>query len=254
MNAVLKSEFRKLLTVRSTYVVTALACLFTLFMAFFIEGYRGLSMPPGGYGPNKLTELVFNTPFVAAQLGVIVAILQMIHEYRHNTITYTLTAANSRLKVLGAKIISVTAYTVFLAILVAVMAIIGFYAGTTLKGSPVPVQHFDVWNVFARCIFYASGFTLLGLAIAALVRNVALAIVIMFMVPGTVETLLGLLLKQNAAYLPFTLLSKLVIITPTEGVPITKDISPIRAALIYSVYLLVIWLITAWTFQRRDAN
>jgi len=253
MKNILSSEFRKLLTVRSTYVITVLACLLTLFMSFFIEGYKGLNVPPGGYTTHKLTELVFNTPFVAGQFGVIVAILLMIHEYRHNTITYTLTAANSRLKVLIAKIIVISVYGAILAVLLAGLSIGGFHVGLAMRGVSLVPQQFALISVFARCVFYAVGFILFGLAVAVLVRNIAFAIVIMFMAPGTIEPLLGFLLKDNAAYLPFTLLGKVVATTSQANVP-GKEVEPLRAAFLFTLYLILFWIITAWVFERRDAS
>jgi len=40
MLVALKAEFRKLFTVRSTYILTGLAILFVIFFAFYIEGYH----------------------------------------------------------------------------------------------------------------------------------------------------------------------------------------------------------------------
>ena len=102
----LRSEFRKLFTVRSTYVVSALALVLTIAIAFYGIGYKsGHSLGASGLHDAALNGIAIVGVFVG-----ILAILLICHEYRYNTIAYTLTTANNRLKVLLAKLIVVTVF------------------------------------------------------------------------------------------------------------------------------------------------
>src|SRR5258708_7634109 len=115
MIASLKSEFRKLLTVRSTYFITCLVTALVIFIAFYIEGWR--LTPVGLRDPNQLTGDVFGALNLTI-FGAIVAILLMTHEYRYNTILYTLTNSNSRTRVLFSKVIVVSAYALLLGVII----------------------------------------------------------------------------------------------------------------------------------------
>src|SRR5688572_10055179 len=103
MIAALRAEFRKLLTVRSTYIASLLGLLFIAFMTFYIEGIRGSEERLGT--SNYLESMLVNAPPVVAQIGLFVTAMLIIHEYRFNTIGYTLSANSSRTKVLLSKML-----------------------------------------------------------------------------------------------------------------------------------------------------
>jgi hypothetical protein len=67
----------------------------------------------------------------------------------------------------------------------------------------------------------------------------------MFLIPGTVEQLLGLLLKKNQVYLPFSALG---------AVLEHNQISYVRAATVVGLYVVVGWIVAWVLFLRRDAN
>ncbi|HEX4774579.1 MAG TPA: hypothetical protein VH234_03615, partial [Candidatus Saccharimonadales bacterium] len=87
----LKAEFRKLLTVRSTYIITALVTAFVIFIAFYVIGWRmnPKDLHDTGQLASDVTGALNLTVF-----GAIVAVLLMTHEYRYNTIMYTLASSN----------------------------------------------------------------------------------------------------------------------------------------------------------------
>src|SRR5262249_37402976 len=136
MIGALKAEFRKLLTVRSTYFVTlviiVLTCLFTYAATSpeFIEdlNYKPTAQQKAEHVPgpliksknlhsDKLRSNILESTGAAMPIAVVVLLL-MAHEFRYNTITYTLTSSNSRSRVLLAKIIVGLAYTLVATVLV----------------------------------------------------------------------------------------------------------------------------------------
>ncbi|MDB5160884.1 MAG: hypothetical protein JWO96_264 [Candidatus Saccharibacteria bacterium] len=251
MKAALKAELRKLLTVRSTYILTGIAVLIMAFVSFWIMGYKY----SGHIDSNFLNYNALQAMPVISLFAVIVAILLMGHEYRHNTIFYTLTASNSRSKVLASKILAVLGYVLVLTIAATAINLLLMNYGHNLAGHPLPHQDLNLADVITKGLFYVVGFALAGLLFATLIRNLIFAIVFMLIVPNTVESLLTLLLKHKAVYLPFSALSQVIGTQGSNNGPLDMGhLSPGRGAAVFGAYLVVGWLITWILFLRRDAN
>jgi len=58
-----------------------------------------------------------------------------------------------------------------------------------------------VWSLLWRSVFFTWGYAMAGLLIALLIRSQVGAIASLFLIPSTVETLLGLLLKKKRSVL-----------------------------------------------------
>src|SRR4051812_17866621 len=103
----LKSECRKLLTVRSTYVIVGSVVALIIFYSFYIVGWR--SAVGNLHDPSTVTSnnngMLNSLPTI---LGAIMAILLMTHEYRYNPILPSLTSSNNRVKVLAAKFLVIS--------------------------------------------------------------------------------------------------------------------------------------------------
>lgn len=254
MTAILKSEFRKLLTVRSTYITSALAILLVVIMSFYVEGWQAISGSAASQlTPEALTEVAVNSATSSVVFSAIVAILFIAHEYRHNLIMYTLTISNSRTKVLLAKIITVMVYAFGLTVICALIGIGSYYLGLLLRDASLPAQSFDLLYVSGRVLFYGVCYGLIGLLFAALLRHVVAAVAAVFILPVTVEPLLGLILKDNSVYLPFAALEQVIVLDPNQAI-VSGQLSPGKGALVFLVYLAVGWLITWLLFLRRDAS
>ncbi|HJQ08307.1 MAG TPA: ABC transporter permease [Candidatus Saccharimonadales bacterium] len=251
MMAAVRAEFRKLFTVRSTYITSILALLFIIFMAFYIEGFKGISGSAAARATETaLSEIVVNTSLSAIILSLI-AMLFMTHEYRYNTVVYTLTAANNRLKVLAAKAVVIVLYAAAFALLCAGIGIAAYLAGLGLRGTTLAGQEFNVLYVFGKLLFYCVAYTLLGLLVATLIRNIAATIAVMFITPSAIEPLLSLLLKDKAGYLPFSALERVIL---SRGEPMPGDISVATAIVVTLIYLVIGWTIAGLLFRWRDAN
>src|SRR5580700_1947831 len=104
----LKAEFRKLLTVRSTYFIVLIVLAIVALFAGLGDGFKASAQDlskPGVLAGQSANGILF--------VGVILALVGLLllaHEYRYNTILYTITSSNSRAKSLLAKIIAVTVF------------------------------------------------------------------------------------------------------------------------------------------------
>ncbi|HSH55622.1 MAG TPA: hypothetical protein VK983_02230 [Candidatus Limnocylindrales bacterium] len=246
----LRSEIRKLLTIRSTYGLI-LACLaITVFFAFYIMGYRTTApvTDPGALVRQMTDAIQFLVLFFA-----IIGVLLMTHEYRFGTIMYTLTSSPRRWQVLVAKIVTVTVLVLLLTAVFAALAPLLTYAGWLLKGVNFVPQDLPSLDLVARVLFYSWAYAMFALLIAVLVRNQNGAIAVLFLLPLTIEILLGLLLRERAAYLPFTLLQSVVQNQPASMLAPSSPLSPWQAAGVFTIYLIVGWLIGLLLFLKRDA-
>ncbi len=245
----IKSELRKLFTIRSTYIVSIVAMLLAAFFSFYIEGLRGAD---NMLQPAKLQNEILSCLSVLALFGSIVATLLITHEYRYSTIMYTLTSSNSRTKVLLAKVIALTGYVVLFTIIGVAVSVGSMYFGLAVKHITLVPQHVAWGDLIWRTMFFSWAYGIAGLILGLLMRQVVGAIVAIFMFPSTIEPLLGLLLKDNAKYLPFTALNHVV--DTSNGPASSGALTAGKSAAVFGVYLLVGWVVAWILFLRRDAN
>jgi ABC-2 type transport system permease protein len=248
MMSTLKAEFRKVVSLRSTYALTAVAMLIVVLFAFYIKGYKASAIEVAQ--PGFLALDVTRAIVAVAIFGALVGMLLITHEYRYNTILYTLTAAKSRSRVLLAKIIVVTVFAVLFSILIAVFSPLMGLLGTHLHGLHLAHQSIPVWSLLWHTVFYGWGLSMMALLFGVLVRSQVVAIVLLFILPGTLESLLGLLLKSNQIYLPFTALQGVVGETHVVG----HQLTPVKSAGVFLIYLVIGWIVAWVLFQRRDAS
>src|SRR5258706_14974622 len=104
MMGTLKSEVRKILSLRSTYVILGFEVAMNLLFAFYVTGWR---LDAQSLASSSFLASQVNSSINALGLfGALVAMLLVTHEYRYNTIVYTLTANRSRSQVWLAKFIA----------------------------------------------------------------------------------------------------------------------------------------------------
>jgi ABC-type transport system involved in multi-copper enzyme maturation permease subunit len=256
MLAAIKSEFRKLFTIRSTYVWTAISIVLLGIFAFWAQGYKANSpVTDAGYLASQSVQAME----VLGMLLAIIAVLSITQEYRFNTIMYTLTASSSRAKVLAAKIISMSVFAVAFAALFGTLSPLFTLVGLHFGHVHMVHQNLELGSTIWRTIFDGWGMAMIALLLAALIRNQIGAIVALFLLPGTIEGLLGsLVLHNNQNYLPFTTLGQVaehVMVPIRHGSTQTHIfMSYGHAAIQFTAYLVVAWAVAFILFVKRDAN
>lgn len=248
MMANLKYEFIKLFTVRSTYILSILGLAFSAFI--MIITLITTANPHNLVGPEALKHVIFDAPGVVTLIGVVAAILVFGHEYRHNVISYTLTASRSRLKIMLAKLAVVVFYSAVISLLAIGVALVCYYVGLGFRAGDVspPAWGSAAWGFLLRAVLYSVGLASLALLITSIARNIVFAIVAFFMLP-TIEQILSIWLKDNVVYLPASALDQ---VTGAGGAEPT--ISPLKGGLIFLTYFVVGSIISYILFVRRDAN
>jgi ABC-2 type transport system permease protein len=245
MKSLIKAELRKLLTVRSTYFILIAALLLEVLFAFYASGIKAKQadfLNPG-YLASQVTSAV---SFLSLIVGL-AAIMLITHEYRYNTIMYTLTSSKSRARVFFAKFIVISLFAGVFVLFYGTLSPLLAAFGAQIHGLDIVNQQFHMWPLVWHTLFGGWAFIMFMSIMAMIIRSQVGAIAAAFLIPGTVEQLLGLLLKQNQVYLPF---SSLNVLFDTAK----QHISPERAVLVASVYMVVGLVVALVLFRRRDAN
>lgn len=246
----LKSEFRKLFTIRSTYIITLLVLVFTALMSFYFEGYKGnTGSAASKLEPTALQEIITNTAGMGVLFLAIIAVLFMAHEYRYNTIMYTLTANTRRTTVLLVKMFTISIFAVFFGVLTVLFSIGMYKLGLQMRDASLPAQDLSLWTTLGKVALYYVGYALIGVLLAVLLRAVVGAIAVLLLFPTTVEPLIGIVLKEKAVYLPFAALDTIMGASMVQG-----SLTSTGAMGVSAIYLGIFGIVTWLLFLRRDAN
>ncbi len=177
----LKAEFKKLLSVRSTYFILLFVLALEIFFAFYITGWR--IEKHNLVNPFELASQVGNAISVISIFSAVTAILLVTHEYRYNTIMYSLTLSNSRSKVLLAKVIVATVYAVIFTLFFGTLSPILTYLAIHAHHLKLVPQTYYYFDIIWRNLLYGWGFTMAGLLFATLIRSQVGSIVALFIIP-----------------------------------------------------------------------
>lgn len=249
MRAELRSEFRKVFTIRSTYIILGLSLLLLVFFSFYVGGWH--SAKADLMDPHRLFRVTQQAINFLAIFPALIALLLLTHEFRYNTSSYSLTLSNSRHKVIAAKVIVITVLALVMTAIIGVAAPLLADWGIHAHHLKLTHQSYYFSAIIWRGLVFGWGYAMAGLVIAALIRNQIGAIIALFIVPGTVEGLLSILLKQNTVYLPFSALHSMLGV----GMEVTNaNITPFHAMLVFLGYLAVAWIIGWYLFLHRDVG
>ena len=246
----MKSEFIKLRTLRSTLTATIVLIIFpvavTVLSAMFAKN------------PDEtmVIKVLVNTGIVSLLLCGVLGVFAIAQEYSQGTIRITFAATPMRMKVFVAKALVIS---LWVAVSVAVLEGVGliganyalhsrgFDFGVMYKATPGIDSAWQVLFAFgAVCILFA----LVGFALGALLRSSPGAIATLILVPLLVEGIVtGLLIAafdiDISRRTPFTAAIRAVQVEPDAA----------RWGLVgyFSIWCLVITVIAALLMKRRDA-
>lgn len=244
MLSTLYSEFRKLISIRSTYIVSALSLLIIGGLSFYGTGLKG----GPHFSPHTLQAGANDALGLVGIFVGIIAILIITHEYRYNTIAYTLTESNNRMKVLLSKMIIGAGYALLMALLAIGVSMSTIILGVHIAGNELGPQILDAYSLLWKSAAYMIGTAWFGMALGFLFRSQVMAIVAYFVVP-TIEALLQALLKVNKNYLPSSSQEQILQYLPMPG-----SYSPLASLGVFALYLVGAWIVASVLFVKRDAN
>ena len=175
MTRLIRAELAKLRTTRTTPVLLAAIAAFavvTLLYNLSIAGTRG--NPP--LDPDSLRYLMASPSRVVSGAALLVGILAMAGEFRHQTITQAFLVTPDRGRVVGAKLAAGALVGLVFGVASTVVVLAVGLPWLAAKGVPVQLSG-AAGQTVAGVLAAAALSGLLGVAVATLVRNQVAAVV-----------------------------------------------------------------------------
>jgi ABC-type transport system involved in multi-copper enzyme maturation permease subunit len=268
--AALAYEWTRIRTIRSTYWLSVIAIVFGVGLSFLVAMGTHLSFDTAdapsssdieGMGPGIATQFaVFGVPYFVGYILAMVAVLAWGHEYRHGMIRATLTALNSRTAAWAAKFLVVAVWVLAVALVTMLGSMLSGWLW--LRGDGVPVVTGDTWAAVARTLLYTLLFTWLAAAFTALVRNQTAALVLLFLWPLAVESIISVVftlvpaLRDHAEvtrFLPFNAAGRIVSQVPKADGMFGSPLSLAGAIVIFGGLTAIAMAGSISLFHKRDA-
>jgi ABC-type transport system involved in multi-copper enzyme maturation permease subunit len=245
LGRLVRSEWTKLRSLRSTWWTLALAALVGIGFAVAVAASVGAGdLSADALGADDVALILGGTGVAALVLGVLGA-LQMSSEYASGTISVSLTAVPKRRPLLAAKA----------AVLVTVVAPLSLAvsAGSLLIADAIIDGGLTFsWPAVLGNTAYLTAVAVLGLSLATLTRSTAMAIAVLVSVVFVLPPLLPLLpwgwVETVANFFPGAAQESLI-----STVPGTAPIGDVAAIRTLVAWTLVPYAAGAMLLTRRDA-
>jgi ABC-2 type transport system permease protein len=240
MTTLVANELRKLRTIRGPRLLLAAGPV------LLIVGVA--SEVTGGADPTRPQTAVHAVAHagVVSLLALVFGITAVAGEYRHRTITDTYLATPRRGRVIAAKFAVYTAVGAVFGLMLAVTAVITTAVAITANGGSLDLSNSDLWRTLAGGVACNAAFAAIGVSLGALIRNLATAIATALVWIALVEGLIGELISDLEAWLPFAGGQAL------GRLPGAPDIPQWAGGLLLAGYAVVFAAIALTTFIRRD--
>ena len=199
MLPLIRSEFRKLSTVRSPWLLLAAGPLLV------VAGVSGLVQSGGNvHDPATVSKALAHVA-LAALFTLIFGIFAMAGEYRHGTVTDTFLSTPARGRVVAAKLAVYGSAGAVAGLVSSTVAVAVTAAWWSAKGSSLHLSAADSWRTLAGGVAVNIGFAAIGVGVGALLRNLAVAIAAALAWIALVEGIAGQLIGAGLArWLPFS--------------------------------------------------
>jgi ABC-2 type transport system permease protein len=195
----LRSEFRKLSTVRGPWLLLAAGPLLV------VAGVTGLVQSGGDVHDPAIQAKALAHIALAALFTLVFGIFAVAGEYRHSTVTDTFLSAPDRGRVVAAKLAVYGAAGAAAGLVSAVVAVAVTAGWWAAKGGSFDLTAAGSWRVLAGGVAVNVAFAAIGVGVGALLRNLALAIAAALAWIALVEGIAGQLLGAGLArWLPFS--------------------------------------------------
>ncbi len=255
LSGILKSEWTKLRTVRSTRwtlgatVVVGIAL--TVIAASLVRAHWSTRSPADRASFDAIANSLIGVYFGQLTIGVL-GVLAMSAEYGTGTIRATLCASPRRPRVLVAKVLvfGVVALTT-----AEIVAFSSFFVGQAILTAPAThatIGSPGALRAVVGCGLYLSVIGLLGLGLATIIRHTAGAISafvgILFLFPAIVAALPSSLNNEIARYGPLRIGAAMI-----SGKSLPNTFSPWAGLAVLGAFTAVVLIIGGVLLVRRDA-
>lgn len=246
MIAALRYEWRRISSIRSTWVLMVAAIVLSGAFALLYSFLLGTDVSEDESGAQLTMTLVQSITASAANLLAIVILSTIAaqaigQDYRHGTIRVTLTEFPNRTTVFFSKIIVMLAViSVAFVLSMVVAGIILSAGGNTTAGNE------DAIGSIFRTWLYIVGFCVIAFALTAITRILALGVVIPLVVAAVLEPLIATLVSSYVKWLPDAL-------PFAAGSSFAGGTDVMRSGLVFAAWTVGAAAIAYVMFTRRDA-
>jgi ABC-2 type transport system permease protein len=195
----IRSEFRKLSTVRSPWLLLAAGPLLV------VAGVTGLIQSGGNVHDPAVQSKALAHVALAALFTLIFGIFAVAGEYRHGTVTDTFLSAPARGRVVAAKLAVYGSAGAVAGLVSSAVAVAVTAAWWSAKGGSFSLSSADSWRTVIGGVAVNVAFAAIGVGVGALLRNLAVAIAAALAWIALVEGIAGQLVGAGLArWLPFS--------------------------------------------------
>jgi ABC-2 type transport system permease protein len=243
MTALIRTEFLKLRTIRSPWLILAVGVLVV------IGGISGLMVSGGDLRAEKTAVGAVGHAGLVSLLSLVLGIIAVAGEYRHKSIVDTYLSTPHRGRVVGAKLIVYSLVGTVFGTVCAATALVTTVIWYSAKGGTLDLGDAALWRTVIGGILWNAAFAAIGVGIGALARNLAGAIAGALAWFVLVEGILAQLLSGLAKALP------LAAGTALNNLPSSaKGLPQWGAALVLVGYATAFAVVAVWTTVRRDVT
>jgi ABC-2 type transport system permease protein len=166
----IRSEFRKLSTVRGPWLLLAAGPLLV------VAGVTGLVQSGGSVHDPSVQSKALAHVTLAALFTLIFGIFAVAGEYRHGTITDTFLSAPARGRVVTAKLAVYASVGAMAELVSGMVAVAATAAWWSAKGGSFSFSAAGSWRTLAGGVAVNVAFAAIGVGVGTLLRNLAVAI------------------------------------------------------------------------------
>ncbi len=194
----IRSEFRKIATVRSPWLLLAAGPVIV------VAGITGLVQSGGNVHDPAVQSRALAHVGLAAVITLIFGILAVAGEYRHGTIADTFLSFPGRGRVVAAKLAVYGLAGAAAGLVSSAVAIAATAAWWAAKGGAVHLSAHSTWLTLGGGVAASCAFAVIGVGLGALVRNVVGAVALALAWIALIEGIAGQLVGSGLArWLPF---------------------------------------------------
>lgn len=264
MTTALAYEWVRLRSLRITWWLTGGSVLVTALAAW---GYSGVVLGVRSDGDPvdgaEAVVLVVARPSMAPLVAGILGIFAVANEYRYGTMRTTVLVTPQRTVALAAKAAVIGGFGAGLAL--ANLAVAWLIGVLTLAGSvSLSLSAVDALQLHLAQILLVVGWSLIGVAVATLVRSQAFALAVLLAVPFAVEPAIRSVgavsgqtwLAKAAGLLPFSAGNAMTDIShgasSTLLAPAASRVSPMAGGTVFLCAVGILSLVALAQFRRQD--